>query len=122
MGIIHEHVERDQDSSGGRPGTWRLKIYTVEGPLSFVLSDITERANGWPELNLSALVLRLERVAFIDSPGLLVLQDLMANMELLRIPVILCGANPDVASRLESAGLHRFHDRATYCEDISVLL
>ena len=99
MGIIHEHVERDQDrSSGGRPGTSRLKIYTVEGPLSFVLRDITERANGWPELNLSALVLRLERVSFIDSPGLLVLQDLMGNMELLRIPVILCGANADVAS------------------------
>lgn len=123
MGITHEHVERDNDrSGGGRPHAWRLKIYTVEGPLSLVLTDITERAKAWPELKLNALVLRLERVKFIDMQGLLVIRNLMTYMETLRIPVVLCGANADVASRLEGAGLHRFRNRLSYCDDISVLL
>jgi MFS superfamily sulfate permease-like transporter len=122
MGIIHEHVDRDNRPGKGRPPAWRLKIYTVEGPLSFVLADIIEHAKAWPELSLSALLLRLERVKSIDVEGLLVMRNLMTHMETLGIPVVLCGANADVASRLAEAGLHRFHDRVSYCDDISVLL
>ena len=123
MEIIHEHVERDSDRSGaGCARAWRLKIYAVEGPLSFVLSDITERAEAWRKLNLSALVLPLKRVKVISAQELLVIRDLMTYMETLGIPVILCGANADVFSRLSSAGLDRFHDRVSYCDDISVLL
>jgi MFS superfamily sulfate permease-like transporter len=123
MGIIYEHDEQDDGHSGGGcHRTWRLKIYTVEGPLSFMLTDITERATAWPGLKLSALVMRLERIKSIDVPGLLVIRNLMTHMETLGIPVVLCGANADVASCIVGAGLHCFHNRVSYCDDISVLL
>jgi MFS superfamily sulfate permease-like transporter len=123
MEIVHECGNRGPERVGAarrRPS--RLKIYMLEGPLLLLLTDITERAKGWPELKLDALVLRLDRVDSIDMLGLLVLRRLMTVVAAVGIPVVLCGASVDVRSRLMDAGLHCFQDKVSYCDDISILL
>jgi SulP family sulfate permease len=78
-------------------------VYSVDGPFFFGAVEEFESALLHSGTDPDAVVLKLVNVPFIDMTGLAALKDAVAALDQRGIPVALCGANAEVASRLERA-------------------
>jgi SulP family sulfate permease len=64
------------------------------------------------------LIIRLDRVPFMDITGIQTLEDVMANLRKRGVTVILCGANARVLAKLQAAGLFSNDSPASHCESL----
>jgi len=81
-------------------------VYSVDGPFFFGAVEQFESALLHSETDPHGIVLKLANVPFIDMTGLVALKDAVEALEHRGVPVALCGANSDVAARLERAHVH----------------
>jgi sulfate permease, SulP family len=78
-------------------------VYSVDGPFFFGAVEEFESALLHTDSDPTAIVLKLVNVPFIDLTGLVALKDAIDVLERRGVMVALCGANKDVAARLERA-------------------
>lgn len=84
------------------PGT---VIYTLEGPFFFGAAERLENALEVVQEHAEMLVLRMERVPFIDATGLQSLWDLLDNCRRHKTRLIISGAPRAVLEEMHAAGL-----------------
>jgi SulP family sulfate permease len=80
-------------------------VFAMEGPFFFGAAARLESALEVIHGHTEILVLRLEKVPFIDATGLQSLWDLLDNCKRHKTRLILCGARPNVFEKLRRAGL-----------------
>jgi len=90
-----------------------VAVYAIEGPFFFGSVDSLERALSWSREAPSVLVLRLERVPFVDATGLKRLESTMRAMERRGVRVLFTGANMRVLRKLVRAGIVERADGAS---------
>ncbi len=84
-----------------------LAVYSIEGPLFFGAVDNLERALRQVGRDTRMLVIRLERVPFMDFTGIQALQEALHKLQQDKVRVLLCGANQRVLRKLVRAELVR---------------
>ncbi len=80
-------------------------IFTMEGPFFFGAAERLENAMESVHGHAEMLVLRMEKVPFIDATGLQSLWDLLDNCKRHKTRLVICGARPNVTDKLKRAGL-----------------
>jgi SulP family sulfate permease len=96
-----------------------VAVYSIDGPFFFGSVDSLERALSWSRDEPRHVVLRLERVPFIDATGLKRLESTIAHLRGRRIEVLLAGANMAVLRKLVRAGIVRRDAPDVYFKDLS---
>jgi SulP family sulfate permease len=92
----------ESDDAGQRehlpPG---VEVFAIEGPFFFgvaqTLIDAFKRIGAPPRI----IILRLERVPFLDASGAIAVHELLAEAQRGGIGIILCGVRPDLMRSLE---------------------
>lgn len=82
-------------------------VYGIEGPFFFGAVESLERVLARTHADPRCVVIRLQRVPFVDFTGMQALEEAIANFERRRVRVVLCEANPRVLRKLARAGLVR---------------
>ncbi|GAB2869035.1 SulP family inorganic anion transporter [Pseudoduganella ginsengisoli] len=100
-----EHLESELQRNGLQQLPAGVLVYAIEGPFFFGAVENFERALGHTHTDPHILVLRLERVPFIDMTGLLTLEEVVRHLKRRGVHVVLCGANELVQRKLERIGL-----------------
>ena len=93
-------------------------VYAIDGPFFFAAVESFERALANTHTDPQVLILRLERVPFIDITGIQAIEEVITDMGHRGVPVILCEANQRVRMKLQRA---RFTERiasATCCDTL----
>lgn len=97
-------------------------VYRIDGPFFFGAVEQLEhtllRAHSDPRL----LILRLERVPFIDATGLQTLEDVIRTLSTRGVGVLLSGANETVRVKLTRAGVIAHLADQTLHEDLGAAL
>ncbi len=99
-------------------------VYSVSGPFFFGAVEQFESALLHSDTDPEAIVIKLVSVPFIDMTGLVAFKDAVDALEHRGVRVAMCGANPDVAARLERAGVRSTIDlgaEATLAEVVVAL-
>jgi SulP family sulfate permease len=101
---LHEAVAGEFDDGGFNlpPET---VVFAMEGPFFFGAADRLESALEVVHGHAETLVLRLEKVPFIDATGLQSLWELLDNCKRHKTRLVICGARPNVYEKLHRAGL-----------------
>ncbi len=97
-------------------------VYSIEGPFFFGSVDSLERALSWSREPPRHVVLRLERVPFIDATGLKRLESTIDNLRRRGIAVLPIGASLRVLRKLVRAEIVRRDDPGSYFKDLSAAL
>jgi SulP family sulfate permease len=94
-------------------------VYAIEGPVFFAATQPFVRA--LIEINAGArvVVLRLRHVPFIDITGLQSLKEVIQTLRKRGVRVILCEANPRVATKLLRAGVITHLGSNAYAADFA---
>lgn len=103
--VVEEELEGELRANGRTrlpPGTL---VYTVEGPLFFGAAEAFERALAQTHTDPRTLVIRLNRVPFMDITGLQTLEEVIQQLQQRNIVVKLCEANATVLAKLDKAGI-----------------
>lgn len=80
-------------------------VYTVDGPLFFGAAETFERALARTHDDPKTLIIRLNRVPFMDMTDLQTLEEVMGKFTARGVHVILSEANARVAAKLKRAGV-----------------
>jgi SulP family sulfate permease len=97
----------DGEIGYGRPRTLPegVLVYSIDGPFFFAAVDAFDRALEQTPTDPNVLVIRLNRVPFIDITGLHAIEGAIDDVSSRGVRVILCEANPRVKSKLARAGV-----------------
>ncbi|TDU24444.1 SulP family sulfate permease [Panacagrimonas perspica] len=101
-----QHELRDNGRSHLPPD---VLVYSIEGPFFFGAVENLERALEQTHSDPRCIVIRLNRVPFIDITGIQTLEEATQNLERRKVRVMLCEARPNVLRKLVRAGLARKH-------------
>ena len=82
-----------------------VRVYEIAGPIFFAAVENFERAVRETHALPKTLILRLQRVPFMDITGILTLEEVMTELHRHGVRVILCEANHRVLSKLRTAGV-----------------
>ena len=93
----------------------RMLVYEISGPLFFGVVDGLRRALLDAQPHPQTLILRLDRVPFMDITGIYSLQEVLETLRQRGVRVILCEANERVRGKLSAAGVL---DPADYCDSL----
>lgn len=113
-GRIYEAIEAEESEVNGEgEGSWQMtlptdtKVYEIEGPLFFgvsdVLSDVFHHLDELPK----TLILRMRSVPFTDSTGINALERFAENCRTNKVDLYLCELKKEVVTYLERAGFFR---------------
>src|SRR3546814_11116355 len=94
----------------------------MEGPFFFGSVDALERALSWTRKPPRHVVLRLERVPFIDATGLKRLESTLDNLRKRGIALLPTGAHLRVLRKLVRAEIVRREDPGSYFMTMSAEL
>ncbi|QDW65920.1 SulP family inorganic anion transporter [Luteimonas granuli] len=97
-------------------------VYSIDGPFFFGSVDSLERALSWSRGPPGRIVLRLERVPFIDATGLKRLESTIAHLKKHGVHLLLTGANMAVLRKLARAGIVGRDDPGSYFTSLSEAL
>ena len=90
-------------------GQWRLPagtlVYQIDGPFFFAAAEKLDATLRHSQSRPTTLVLRLGRMPFIDSTGVAALEKIVGDFSRHGTRVVLCEVMPNVAAKLERAGL-----------------
>jgi SulP family sulfate permease len=96
-------------------------VYGIDGPFFFGSVDSLERALSWTREPPRHVVLRLERVPFMDATGLKRLESTIGNLRKRGVQVLLSGASLRVLRKLARAQIVR-RDDPSYFKDLAAAL
>ncbi len=82
-----------------------MLVYEIAGPIFFGAIESLERALLQTHSDPQTLIIRLRHVPFMDATGLQTLEEVIGKLKKRGIDVILCEANPRVATKLDNAGI-----------------
>jgi SulP family sulfate permease len=111
---IHEELE----ARGAGPLPPDVLVYKVEGPFFFGAVENFERALAYTHTDPRVLILRLRWVPFMDITGVQALEEAIRDLQRRGVRVMITGANPRVAAKLERAGIVALIGRENFCENI----
>jgi SulP family sulfate permease len=83
----------------------RVLVYEIAGPMFFGAVENFRRALLEARPQPTALIIRLDRVPFMDMTGLLTLQEVIEQLGKRGVMVLLCEANARVLGKLHTAGI-----------------
>ena len=89
-----------------------VQIYSIDGPLFFGAATTFERTMAGLHQDARLLILRMNRVPFVDATAMYALQEVERNFSRRGVQVLLCEANPRVAKKLVAFGLGANNDPA----------
>ena len=78
-------------------------VYEITGPMFFGAVEKFESALLETHTLPQALILRLDRVPFMDITGIQTLEEVIAELRRKKVEVLLCEANPRVLAKLRNA-------------------
>ncbi len=94
-------------------------LYELNGPMFFGAVDNFERVLRETATDPKVLIMRLQRVPFIDVTGLQCLEDAILALQKRDITVLLCEANERVLLKLRKAGVFDVLPPAHYFDSLS---
>ena len=103
----HSGLRQELEEAGLDALPADVAVYSIDGPFFFGSVDSLERALSWSRDTPRHVVLRLDRVPFVDATGLKRLESSIASLQSRGIRVILTGANMAVLRKLLRAELIR---------------
>ncbi|MDO8329018.1 MAG: SulP family inorganic anion transporter [Fluviicoccus sp.] len=89
-----------------------LLVYAVEGPFFFGAVENFERALASTHTDPKVLIIRLERVPFMDMTGMQTLEEVVKDLHRRKVRVMLTGANPQLTAKLDKALMLRLVGRS----------
>jgi SulP family sulfate permease len=95
-----------------------IVVYEIAGPMFFAAVENFRRPLLETRPFPTVLIIRLDRVPFMDITGIQTLEDVMATLRKRGVTVMLCGANPRVFAKLQAAGLFSNAFLASHCESL----
>ncbi|MCJ0825073.1 SulP family inorganic anion transporter [Luteimonas sp. 50] len=118
--VEHDHASvRDELAEAGLEELPRsVVVYSIDGPFFFGSVDSLERALSWSREPPRYVLLRLERVPFMDATGLKRLESTIGNLRKRGVQVLLSGASLRVLRKLVRAEIVR-RDDPTYFKDLA---
>jgi sulfate permease, SulP family len=119
--VEHDHASvREELATVGLEELPRdVAVYSIDGPFFFGSVDSLERALSWSREPPAWLVLRLDRVPFVDATGLKRLESTIHAMRHRGVQVLLSGASMRVLRKLARAQIVRRDDPASYFKDLA---
>lgn len=97
-------------------------VYGIEGPFFFGAVENFERALAQTHTTPAVLVIRLQRVPFMDITGLQTLEEVIQKLRKRNVAVILCDANERVKGKLEKAGVLELIGAENYVDGFAAVL
>jgi SulP family sulfate permease len=97
-------------------------VYEIAGPMFFGAVEKFERALLETHTLPRVLILRLDRVPFMDITGIQTLEEVIAALRKQKVAVVLCEANVRVLAKLENAGLLDSLGRQAYAPSLVAAL
>jgi len=80
-------------------------VYRIDGPFFFGAAEKLERTLRRSQSHVRVVVLRMDRVPFIDSTGLTALDEIVEDFVQSGTRVVFCELRPNVQGKLERAGV-----------------
>ncbi len=80
-------------------------VYAIDGPFFFGAIDSFERALAATRTDPRTLVIRLNRVPFMDATALITLEEVVRDLAKRKVRVLLCEARSNVLAKLKKAGI-----------------
>ncbi|MGH8263212.1 MAG: STAS domain-containing protein [Steroidobacteraceae bacterium] len=97
-------------------------VYEIAGPMFFGAVEKFERALLETHTLPRNLILRLDRVPFMDITGIQTLEEVAEALRRKKVHVLLCEANPRVLAKLETAGVVGPSTATAYCDTLHAAL
>ena len=120
--VVEQELEEELRLGGHSRLPPRGLGYTIEGPLFFAAAENFERALAQTHTDPQMLVIRLNRVPFMDITGLQTLEEVIQQLHKRQIVVKLCEANRKVLAKLDKAGILQQVGAAHYHPDFNAAL
>ncbi|RPI16887.1 MAG: STAS domain-containing protein [Lysobacterales bacterium] len=111
---LHEELA----ARGAGPLPPDVLVYKVEGPFFFGAVENFERALAYTHTDPRVLIIRLRWVPFMDITGVQALEEAIEDLQRRGVRVMITGANPRVAAKLEKAGVVERIGRENFCDNI----
>ena len=117
--LDHVSVQSELASQGLAALPAGTLLYEINGPMFFGAVDNVERVLRDTATDPKVLILRLQRVPFMDVTGLQCLEDAIAGLQKRGVRVLLCEANERVLLKLRKAGIFEMLPDGHYFESLS---
>lgn len=105
---VDEKALRAELQGNGRPHLPKgVVVFSIDGPFFFGAVENLERALAQTHTDPRCIVIRLNRVPFMDITGIQTLEEATQNLEKRGVRVLLCDARQTVLRKLVRAGLVR---------------
>ena len=111
---LHEELA----ARGAGPLPPDVLVYKVEGPFFFGAVENFERALASTHTDPRVLILRLRWVPFMDITGVQALEEAIEDLHRRGVRVMITGANPRVAAKLDKAGVTRLIGPENICANL----
>jgi len=115
-------AELARASGGGEQLPPGVLVYAIDGPFFFGAAENFERALAASHTDPGLLIIRLQRVPFIDMTGLLTLEEVVRALHKRGARVMLCEANERVRNKLERAGVLQLLGMGNYADTLAQAL
>ena len=116
----HEHLKTERNNIDFQLPA-KTVVFTIEGPFFFGAAQRLESALEIVHGHAEILVLRLDRVPFIDATGMQSLWDLLDTCKRHKTRLVLCEARPNVLKKLKLSGLLKQMDESNVISHIQQL-
>jgi SulP family sulfate permease len=99
-----------------------IQVYEIAGPLFFAAIENFKRALLDARRCPRVLIIRLDRVPFMDITGIQTLEQVIRDLRKRGVSVLLCEANARVLGKLRAAGVLATPFDSGYCESLQEAL
>ncbi|MDA7086629.1 SulP family inorganic anion transporter [Pseudomonas sp. SA3-5] len=120
--VVEQELEAELRVGGQSRLPAGVLVYTIEGPLFFAAAETFERALAQTHTDPRLLVIRLNRVPFMDITGLQTLEEVIQQLHKRKIVVKLCEANRKVLAKLDKVGILHLIGAEHYHADFNAAL
>ncbi|MDR2239648.1 MAG: STAS domain-containing protein [Zoogloeaceae bacterium] len=94
-------------------------VYRIDGPFFFGAAEKLERTLERVPMGIHTIVLRLDRVPFMDATGLQTLSEVIERFGKRHIRVLLSGVHPELLESLQQAGITQLLGPGAICISMS---
>ncbi len=110
-----QHELARQGQAGIPLPSSRVLVYAVEGPIFFGVVEHFEQAIAATHTEPRVLIIRLNRVPFVDMTALQTLEEVIVDFRKRGTKVVLCEANDRVMGKMRKAGIIDLIETANAC-------
>ncbi len=107
VSVEHQSVESadGQPAGAANRANSGVVVYSIEGPFFFAAAEKLESTLQHIQRPATTLVLRMGNVPFIDTTGMLALEEIIADFSRHGAPVLLTEVRPTVRRKLQRSGV-----------------